>query len=267
MVNYNNSYIYKICCKDTEIKDIYIGSTTNFTRRKCRHKSSCNNENCRDYNFKLYKFIRENGNFQNWDMVLIEEVKCDNKLQLHKIEREYIEKYKSSLNEVIPYITEEERKIHKKKYQETNKEKIKKYKKEYNINNKIKLKEKSKEYREYNKIKLKEKKKKYYENNKERINEHNKKYVENNKELVVERRKIYYEKNKEKLKKINKDYHINNKEEINLKRREWREKNKEEINLKRREKINCDCGSIVNKDALLRHTRSLKHKKYEESKN
>ena len=39
MVNYNKSTIYKLCCKDTEITDEYVGSTTNFSRRKAHHKS------------------------------------------------------------------------------------------------------------------------------------------------------------------------------------------------------------------------------------
>ena len=45
MVNYNKSMIYKICCNDLKIKEIYIGSTTNFTKRKQTHKSYCNNIN------------------------------------------------------------------------------------------------------------------------------------------------------------------------------------------------------------------------------
>lgn len=102
MVNYNNSKIYKICCRDTEIKDIYIGSTTNFTKRKYCHKTCCNNPNDKRYHLKLYQFIRNNGGWENWDMVLVQEVSCENKLQLHKIERSYIEKNNSTLNCNIP---------------------------------------------------------------------------------------------------------------------------------------------------------------------
>ena len=42
---YMNTLIYKICCKDETIKDIYIGQTTNFDVRKFYHirdsKISC----------------------------------------------------------------------------------------------------------------------------------------------------------------------------------------------------------------------------------
>ena len=57
MVKYNESMIYKLCCKDTDITDIYLGSTTNFRCRKNQHKSQCHNINAKGYNYKVYKFI------------------------------------------------------------------------------------------------------------------------------------------------------------------------------------------------------------------
>ena len=64
MVNYSKGIVYKLCCKDVNITDIYIGSTTNFTRRKWGHKTACNNEKDKSYNFKVYQFIRNHGGFQ-----------------------------------------------------------------------------------------------------------------------------------------------------------------------------------------------------------
>jgi hypothetical protein len=61
MVNYSKGNIYKLCCNDSIIKDIYVGSATNFSRRKSGHKSYCNNPNNIKYNYHVYKFIRENG--------------------------------------------------------------------------------------------------------------------------------------------------------------------------------------------------------------
>jgi len=127
MPNYNQSHIYKLCCKDTDIKEIYIGSTTNFTRRKCRHKSDCHNINSKQHNYKVYQFIREHDGFQNWDMVLIENVNCNTKLELHKIERKFIEELQPSLNKQLPLRTHEE------------------YNKEYRIKNKEILNESQKE--------------------------------------------------------------------------------------------------------------------------
>jgi len=122
MVNYNETIIYKLCCRNTEIKDIYVGHTCNFNRRKHEHKKCCNNLNRRDYTIKVYKFIRDNGNWDNWDMVMIEQYPCQNKLEAEKRERHWIETLNSTLNQVIPSRTKKE---YKKKYHEENIEKIK----------------------------------------------------------------------------------------------------------------------------------------------
>ena len=111
-----------------KIKEIYIGSTINFTRRKQRHKSCCNNINDKRYNLKLYKCIRDNGGWVNWSMILIENISCESKLELHKIEREYIEKNNSVLNCQIPSRT-------KKEYNNDTKEKMKEYYKQYRKDN------------------------------------------------------------------------------------------------------------------------------------
>jgi len=150
MPNYQNGLIYKLCCKDTDIKDFYIGSTTSFRHRKTNHKITCNNEKGRYYNYDVYKFIRENGGFSNWDMILIEYYKCDTKLELEKREREVIEKLNPTLNKQIPTRT-------KKEYQENNKEHFKNYQKEYREKNKEQIKKRDKEYHENNKEKRKEK--------------------------------------------------------------------------------------------------------------
>ncbi len=143
--NYKNACIYKLCCKDPTIKECYVGSTTNFRGRKYSHKSNCNNEKSNKYNRYVYKFIRDNGGFENWTMIELEKVDCNDCKTLHNKEREWFEKLQASLNKNIPTRTEKE-------WRKDNKEKIKNYcKKQYEDN-----KEKMKEYR-----------KEYYQNNKE----------------------------------------------------------------------------------------------------
>jgi len=133
MVKYNQSHIYKLCCKDTDITDIYIGSTTNFRHRKYEHKSCCNSINNKKHNYKVYQFIREHGGWENWTMILIENVNCNAKLELHQKERYYIEKLKPSLNQQLPSRTQEElleyQKEHNKEYRIKNKDKINEYQK------------------------------------------------------------------------------------------------------------------------------------------
>ena len=83
-IDYSNAVIYKISCRDKSITEIYIGSTTNFTKRKHEHKSICNNINTKDYNNQKYIFIRENGGWNNWEMIEIEKVQCHSKRDLEK---------------------------------------------------------------------------------------------------------------------------------------------------------------------------------------
>ena len=81
-IDYQKAKIYRICCKDVDVTDCHVGSTTNMTRRKYKHKSVCNNENGKMYNLNVYRFIRENGGWQNWDMIVVEDFPCDSKDQL-----------------------------------------------------------------------------------------------------------------------------------------------------------------------------------------
>jgi hypothetical protein len=144
MPNYTKGNIYKLCCNDTSIKDEYIGSTCNFIKRKNAHKTSCNNEKGKKYNMNVYSFIRENGGWNNWSMILVEEVCCENKKQLNQKERECVEKLKPTLNKIIPNRGWKER---SKEYQKT--EKYKEFRKSK------KYKEWKKNYdKEYDKIKI-----------------------------------------------------------------------------------------------------------------
>ncbi len=51
-IDYSNTIIYKLCCKDLTITDIYIGHTTDMRRRKWNHKGRCNNIKDKKYNLK-----------------------------------------------------------------------------------------------------------------------------------------------------------------------------------------------------------------------
>lgn len=180
MPDYSKTIIYKLCCKDPEIKEIYIGSTCNLKTRKHQH-----NLNSKNLNRKVYKYIRDNGEFQNWDMVMIEEFPCENKLQKGKRERYWIELLKPSLNVNTPTRTIKE-------WREHNGDKIKEQCKKYYENNIDKIKEQMKEYRENNSEKIKEQCKEWRENNVEKMKEKMKEWRENNVDKIKEQRKIKY---------------------------------------------------------------------------
>ena len=222
MVNYQNGMIYKLCCNDLNITDIYIGSTVNFKERKRCHKKACNNINNRCYNLKLYKFIRDNGGWNNWDMVLVAKTPCNSKLELLQFERKYYEELNATLNNNYPGRTPKE-------YHKDNKEIIKIKRKEYQEANKEYLKIKKKEWQEKNKDIIKIKKKEYREVNKEIIKIKKKEWREVNKEIILIKEKLY------------------------------REANKEILKIKRALKVNCPiCDKFITKTHIKRHQRSKK---------
>ena len=162
MVNYSKGLVYKLCCNDTNITDIYVGSTTNFIRRKCTHKSACNNENDKHHNIHVYKFIRNNGGWDNWSMILLREYSATNKKRLERKEHKYIVKLKATLNYRIPTRTPEQS-------YETNKQVMNERKKEYYKVNKDVILNRNKAYRETNKQVISEQKKEFYKDNNDEI--------------------------------------------------------------------------------------------------
>jgi hypothetical protein len=179
-IDYSNTIIYKLCCKDLSITEVYVGHTTDFRRRKNSHKTKCNNEKNIEYNFKVYKFIRDNGGWDNWDMIEIERFEAIDGNDAKKKERYWIETLKSSLNCRIECRTNKEWIV-------DNKNKVLKIKKKYRDNNKEKIAEKDKEYRKNNKEKIAEKLKEYRKNNKETLLQKNKEYYEKNKDKIFEK--------------------------------------------------------------------------------
>ena len=127
-IDYTKTIFYGIVCNDFNIKDCYVGHTTNFIKRKQSHKNHCKYEKSKLHNLKVYQFIRENGGWDNWSMIMVEQISCENLNEACKIERKLLEEYKATLNMVIPY-REEKESI--KKYYEENVDKIKEQKKEY----------------------------------------------------------------------------------------------------------------------------------------
>ena len=101
--NYANSVIYTITCKDPQIHDLYLGSTSNFYIRHRVHQSNCKNPDNPCYKYKVYKRIRETGGFDNWNFNIIERVKCSNREELIEIERKHFERLQPNLNKSTPH--------------------------------------------------------------------------------------------------------------------------------------------------------------------
>ena len=165
--DYSKGLIYTIKTND----GLYVGSTCDFNIRKSKHKSKIFNENCNQYNLKLYKNIRENGG--EWNMEILHLFPCENKRELEKEEDRVMLELNANLNGQRAHITEEERKnnknIYSKLYNEKNKDKISEYKKLFNEKNKDKISEQRKLYCEKNRAEINAKQKLYYQKNKQKI--------------------------------------------------------------------------------------------------
>jgi hypothetical protein len=96
-IDYSNTIIYKIACKEVSVKYVYVGHTTNFVQKKHSHKQACNNINSPSYNLTLYKTIRAHGNWCNWDMSIIQVYNCKDIVEVMQKEREHF----ISLNEPL----------------------------------------------------------------------------------------------------------------------------------------------------------------------
>jgi hypothetical protein len=101
-VDYSCTVIYKITCKDTNIPDKYVGHTTDFVKRKYAHKRSSHNETSANYHLKLYKFIRDNGGWDNWKMEMIQFYDCENQHDARVKEQEHYIELKATLNSIEP---------------------------------------------------------------------------------------------------------------------------------------------------------------------
>ena len=232
-IDYSNTHFYKIVCKNLQVNQCYVGHTTNFIKRKNTHKNNCNNTNNKNHNNYLYKFIRENGGFDNFEMVLLQTVECKNRLEALKQERQYIEELKATLNQINPHATDDDR----------TKQAL-----DYN--------ERKRQDRLDNPNKYKERDQAKYQNNKDVMCQKAKERYTKKKDEIKEQRTDYYynrggqEKNAVRCKK----YREEHPEETKIRNKQWYENKKEEVI--------CQCGQKLLKHNLPIHITRRKHQTY-----
>jgi len=202
-IDYSKTIIYKIVCNDLNVKDIYVGSTTDFRKRKYHHKSNCKNENC----LKVYQLIRENGGWDNWTMVEIEKYSCQDGNEARSRERHWYEQLEATLNTLSPSTTQAKRK----QYQ-TNRY----------IKNKDKILKQQSNYRQKHLEEEKQKHAKYRAEHTEEIKEYRAKYKAEHKEELKQKSAKYYAEHAEEIKK----YREEHKEEMKQYMKKYREKKK-----------------------------------------
>ena len=121
--------------------DCYIGKTKNVKARMVLHKYYS-----KDSTYKLYKFMRANGGFSNFDYVILETNIAEDQGAL--MERHYFNLYQPNLNSNVPARTQDQSQLN------------------YRTNNKVKLTNKTRLWQSNNKDKYKLYQKEYYQNKK-----------------------------------------------------------------------------------------------------
>lgn len=97
-VDYRNTVIYKIMCKDENVKDIYVGYTTNIIDRIKVHRRVSKNPLNKSFTSKPYRVIREHGGWDNWMVKILEEYPCSSKIEARKRENFWFNILQPSLN-------------------------------------------------------------------------------------------------------------------------------------------------------------------------
>jgi len=145
MPDYAKTIIYKLInydCPDL----VYVGSTTNFTKRKQQHKHDSEIKT-----IKLYETIRKNGGWESWAMIKICDYPCLSSIEARQEEDRHMIELKANLN-----IIRAERTT--KQYYIDNKEQSK----QYYLDNKEKISEQRRQHYQDNKDKITDQKKQYY---------------------------------------------------------------------------------------------------------
>jgi len=140
---YENGKIYKLVSNHTD--KIYIGSTCKerLCQRLAKHKAYYKEWLKND---KRYMSSCELFRLGDVEIVLLENINCKTKDELHKKEREYIEKFKDNeRNKKYRIEHKENQKQRRKEHYEKNKQELKQKMKIYNENHIEELKQNGKE--------------------------------------------------------------------------------------------------------------------------
>ena len=151
--DYSKGVIYTIRTDD----GLYVGSSVDFKQRKGTHKSAIYNENCKEYNFKLYKNIRANNG--EYRIEMYKPFPCNSKRELKQEEDKVMLEMNANLNGRRAYLSAEEKK-----------EQVKECMKLWRENNRDKNNAYNKLYHEKNRDELNAKHKVWYEKNRDEIN-------------------------------------------------------------------------------------------------
>jgi len=123
-IDYTNTIIYKI--QHTEKEElIYVGHTTDFTKRKSAHKLTTRSEKDKAYNRNLYKMIRDNGGWESFNMIEVKKFSCASKREAEAEEDKVMRELKATMNMIRAFVRPEDVIEDRLKYRATHIEEIK----------------------------------------------------------------------------------------------------------------------------------------------
>ena len=97
-IDYSKTHFYKVVCRDLNIKDCFVGYTTDFKSRTSEHKRQSQKSILNGPNSMLYYFVGQHGGWDNFQMVLIKTRECEGSLDAHRIRLEYMEEFNAKLH-------------------------------------------------------------------------------------------------------------------------------------------------------------------------
>lgn len=178
----------------------YVGSTCDtLPKRLYKHKYDAKLKTSR----RVYQHMNAVG-LNNVDIVLVEEFPCNNKMELLRRERYWVDELKPTLNKNIPARTKQE-------YYTDNIDKMREISAKHYADNAEKIKRRVAKYREKNSDMIKEKKLEYRARNADMIKNNQAKWRAENADKVRENKAKYYAENAEKIKKRVAEYNAKKK--------------------------------------------------------
>jgi hypothetical protein len=213
IIERTKTVIYKIVCKDLSVPELYVGSTSNITRRRAQHKSDCSNP--KKNGLKIYQKIAETGGWENWQMVVVEEYPdCESGEQARTREREWYERLGASLNMVRPYRSNAEAVAEAARYRTENREQISERAAQYYVENREQISEDRARYYAENREQISERVAQYYAENREQIAEREARYRTENREQIAEREARYRTENREQISEHAAQYYAEHREQM-----------------------------------------------------
>jgi hypothetical protein len=106
--DYSKCAFYRLVCRDITVAECYVGHTTNIVDRRYSHKTRCTNKNDPNFNCFVYRFIRDHGSWDNWQLLVIEQFAVADGIAAALRERHWTEHYNATLNSQVPGQTKAE---------------------------------------------------------------------------------------------------------------------------------------------------------------